>query len=77
MTIPPVFLELFVLALGIVILVLESFAEKQDRKVFALYRNRRIGHRVLVSPAKLPLAKAACSLTRSIGRLFSSKKSPS
>src|SRR6478672_2057880 len=35
MTIPPVFLELFVLALGIVILVLESFAEKQDRKIFA------------------------------------------
>src|ERR1700681_3655687 len=36
MTIPPVFLELFVLALGILILLLESFAEKQDRKVFAL-----------------------------------------
>src|ERR1700731_1113909 len=35
MTIPPVFLELFVLALGILILVLESFAEKRDRKVFA------------------------------------------
>jgi NADH:ubiquinone oxidoreductase subunit 2 (subunit N) len=28
-------LELFVLALGILILVLESFAEKQDRKIFA------------------------------------------
>ena len=36
MTIPPVFLELFVLALGIAILVLESFAEKQDRKIFAI-----------------------------------------
>src|SRR3984885_14315391 len=36
MTIPPVFLELFVLALGILILLLESFAEKRDRKVFAL-----------------------------------------
>jgi NADH-quinone oxidoreductase subunit N len=33
---PPVLLELFVLALGILILVLESFAEKQDRKVFAI-----------------------------------------
>jgi len=33
---PPVLLELFVLALGILILVLESFAEKQDRKIFAL-----------------------------------------
>jgi NADH-quinone oxidoreductase subunit N len=33
---PPVLLELFVLALGILILVLESFAEKQDRKLFAL-----------------------------------------
>jgi NADH-quinone oxidoreductase subunit N len=32
---PPVLLELFVLALGILILVLESFAEKQDRKLFA------------------------------------------
>src|SRR6202047_3277198 len=32
---PPVLLELFVLALGILILVLESFAEKRDRKVFA------------------------------------------
>lgn len=36
MTIPPVFLELFVLALGILILLLESFAEKRDRKVFAI-----------------------------------------
>ena len=36
MTMPPVFLELFVLALGILILVLESFAEKQDRKLFAI-----------------------------------------
>ena len=36
MTIPPVFLELFVLALGILILILESFAEKRDRKLFAL-----------------------------------------
>jgi NADH-quinone oxidoreductase subunit N len=35
MTMPPVLLELFVLALGILILVLESFAEKQDRKIFA------------------------------------------
>jgi NADH-quinone oxidoreductase subunit N len=35
MTMPPVLLELFVLALGILILVLESFAEKQDRKMFA------------------------------------------
>jgi len=35
MTMPPVLLELFVLALGILILVLESFAEKQDRKLFA------------------------------------------
>jgi NADH-quinone oxidoreductase subunit N len=33
---PPVLLELFVLALGILILVLESFAEKQDRKIFAV-----------------------------------------
>jgi NADH-quinone oxidoreductase subunit N len=32
---PPVILELFVLALGIVIILLESFAEKMDRKVFA------------------------------------------
>jgi NADH-quinone oxidoreductase subunit N len=35
MTIPPVFLELFVLALGILILLLESFAERRDRKIFA------------------------------------------
>jgi NADH-quinone oxidoreductase subunit N len=35
MTMPPVLLELFVLALGILILVLESFSEKQDRKIFA------------------------------------------
>ena len=35
MTIPPVLLELFVLALGILILLLESFAEKRDRKIFA------------------------------------------
>src|ERR1700733_15284127 len=33
---PPVLLELFVLALVILILVLESFAEKQDRKIFAI-----------------------------------------
>ncbi|MBV8142328.1 MAG: NADH-quinone oxidoreductase subunit N [Verrucomicrobia bacterium] len=33
---PPVLLELFVLALGIVMLVLESFAETRDRKVFAI-----------------------------------------
>jgi NADH-quinone oxidoreductase subunit N len=32
---PPVLLELFVLALGILILILESFSEKQDRKIFA------------------------------------------
>jgi NADH-quinone oxidoreductase subunit N len=32
---PPVFFELSVLALGILILLLETFAEKQDRKVFA------------------------------------------
>src|ERR1700751_283132 len=36
MTIPPVLLELFVLALGILILVLETFDEKQDRKIFAV-----------------------------------------
>jgi NADH-quinone oxidoreductase subunit N len=36
MTIPPVFFELFVLALGILLLLLETFSEKQDRKVFAL-----------------------------------------
>src|ERR1700693_5643945 len=35
MTMPPVLLELFVLALGILILVLESFADKQYRKIFA------------------------------------------
>ena len=35
MTIPPVFLELFVLALGILILLLESFTERRDRKIFA------------------------------------------
>src|SRR3984957_12817255 len=35
MTIPPVLLELFVLALGILILLLESFSEKRDRKLFA------------------------------------------
>jgi len=32
---PPVFFELSVLALGILILLLETFAEKQDRKFFA------------------------------------------
>src|ERR1700730_3240430 len=42
MTIPPVFLELFVLALGILILVLESFAEKRDRNVFAFIGIRRL-----------------------------------
>jgi NADH-quinone oxidoreductase subunit N len=36
MTIPPVYFELFVLALGILLLLLETFSEKQDRKVFAL-----------------------------------------
>jgi NADH-quinone oxidoreductase subunit N len=36
MTMPPVFLELFVLALGILILLLESFSEKRDRKMFAV-----------------------------------------
>ena len=36
MTIPPVLLELFVLGLGILILLLESFAEKRDRKIFAV-----------------------------------------
>jgi NADH-quinone oxidoreductase subunit N len=36
MTIPPVIVELFVLALGILILLLESFSGKQDRKVFAV-----------------------------------------
>src|ERR1700730_4346758 len=35
MTIPPALLEFFVLALGILILVLESFAEKHHRKIFA------------------------------------------
>jgi NADH-quinone oxidoreductase subunit N len=35
MTIPPVFLELFVLALGILIILLESFTERRDRKIFA------------------------------------------
>ncbi|MBV9642773.1 MAG: NADH-quinone oxidoreductase subunit N [Verrucomicrobia bacterium] len=37
MTIPPVLLELFVLAIGVVMLVLESFAEKRDRKIFAIF----------------------------------------
>jgi NADH-quinone oxidoreductase subunit N len=36
MTIPPVLLELFVLALGILILLLETFDDKQDRKIFAI-----------------------------------------
>src|ERR1700751_4126236 len=36
MTIPPLSFELFVLALGILMLLLETFSEKQDRKVFAL-----------------------------------------
>jgi len=36
MTIPPVCFELFVLALGILLLLLETFSEKQDRKIFAL-----------------------------------------
>ena len=36
MTFPPVFFELFVLALGILILLLESFSVKEDRKVFAV-----------------------------------------
>src|SRR6201997_464826 len=36
MTFPPVFFELFVLALGILVLLLESFSEKEDRKVFAV-----------------------------------------
>jgi NADH-quinone oxidoreductase subunit N len=36
MTFPPIFFELFVLALGILILLLETFAEKQDRKIFAV-----------------------------------------
>ena len=36
MTIPPLCFELFVLALGILMLLLETFSEKQDRKVFAL-----------------------------------------
>jgi NADH-quinone oxidoreductase subunit N len=36
MTFPPIFFELFVLALGILILLLETFAEKQDRKIFAM-----------------------------------------
>jgi len=35
MTIPPFCFELFVLALGILILLLETFSEKQDRKMFA------------------------------------------
>jgi NADH-quinone oxidoreductase subunit N len=35
MTIPPFCFELFVLALGIVLLLLETFSEKQDRKIFA------------------------------------------
>ena len=35
MTIPPFCFELFVLALGILLLLLETFSEKQDRKMFA------------------------------------------
>jgi NADH-quinone oxidoreductase subunit N len=35
MTIPPLCFELFVLALGILLLLLETFSEKQDRKIFA------------------------------------------
>jgi NADH-quinone oxidoreductase subunit N len=36
MTFPPIFFELFVLALGILILLLETFFEKRDRKIFAV-----------------------------------------
>jgi NADH-quinone oxidoreductase subunit N len=36
MTFAPIFFELFVLALGILILLLESFSEKEDRKMFAV-----------------------------------------
>src|SRR6202049_4184319 len=36
MTFPPIFFELSVLALGILILLLESFSEKEDRKIFAV-----------------------------------------
>jgi NADH-quinone oxidoreductase subunit N len=35
MTIPPFCFELFVLALGILLVLLETFSEKQDRKMFA------------------------------------------
>src|ERR1700737_1636923 len=35
MTIPPFYFELFVLGLGILLLLLETFFEKQDRKMFA------------------------------------------
>src|SRR6476659_10106343 len=36
MTFAPIFFELFVLALGMLILILESFSAKEDRKVFAV-----------------------------------------
>src|ERR1700730_4529727 len=36
MTFPPIFFELFVLALGMLILLLESFSVKEDRKIFAV-----------------------------------------
>ena len=36
MTIPPFCFELFVLALGIFLLLMETFSEKQDRKIFAI-----------------------------------------
>ena len=36
MTFAPIFFELFVLALGMLILLLESFSVKEDRKIFAV-----------------------------------------
>jgi NADH-quinone oxidoreductase subunit N len=70
---PPVLLELFVLALGVLILILESFFEKQDRRLFAFIGIIGLLIVFLVLQASTPAASGMTSYVSDAAAIFFKK----
>jgi NADH-quinone oxidoreductase subunit N len=70
---PPVFFEFSVLALGILILVLETFFEKQDRKVFAYIGIVGLAIVFLFLEASTPAASGMVSYVSDAAAIFFKK----
>src|SRR5208283_5542717 len=70
---PPVFFELSVLALGILILLLETFAEKQDRKFFAYIGIAGLAIVFLFLEGTTPAASGMVSYVSDAAALFFKK----